>query len=129
MRPHMETCGRVCGMALYQELHRRLGQEGRPDIYAHQPPNLFGDAFARYFVRKSTRTLYILSLRSSVHLCITHALCRCFRAGSILTDCGVILAGVVQHDPPGSLKELQGELEVRPRHFNLTVSVALCPCC
>ena len=25
LRPHMEACGRVCGMALYQELHRRLG--------------------------------------------------------------------------------------------------------
>ena len=32
LRPHMETCGRVCGMALYQELHRRLGQQDRPDM-------------------------------------------------------------------------------------------------
>jgi hypothetical protein len=48
---HMETCGRVCGMALYQELHRRLGVEEYPHIYKDQPPNLFGDAFARYFIR------------------------------------------------------------------------------
>ena len=44
---HMVTCGRVCGMALYQELHRRLGAQAYPELYAKQPPNLFGDAFAR----------------------------------------------------------------------------------
>ena len=47
----METAGRVCGMALYQELHRRMGVEREPHIYENQPPNLFGDAFARYFIR------------------------------------------------------------------------------
>ena len=50
-RAHMVTCGRVCGMALYQELHRRRGSveemiEGRA-----APPNLLGAAFARYFIR------------------------------------------------------------------------------
>eukprot|EP00908_Phaeocystis_cordata_P025347 Transcript_7800.p1 GENE.Transcript_7800~~Transcript_7800.p1 ORF type:complete len:419 (-),score=37.76 Transcript_7800:2-1258(-) len=46
----MQTVGRVCGMALYQELHRRenlqemLGAE-------EAPPPLLGAVLARYFVR------------------------------------------------------------------------------
>lgn len=52
LRTHMETCGRVCGMALYQELHRRSGEAAMLEaLQGRQPPNFFGDAFARHFVR------------------------------------------------------------------------------
>jgi len=51
LRPHMLACGRVCGMALYQELHRRLGMRWEPEVFAGQPPSLLGDSFARYFLR------------------------------------------------------------------------------
>ena len=50
---------------------RRLGQQERPDIYSNQPPNLFGDAFAQYFIRvvqhnsptslSELQVLYVLS--------------------------------------------------------------------
>ena len=52
VRQHMETCGRVCGMALIQELHRRSGEAAMMDMLdGHQPPNLFGHPFALYFIR------------------------------------------------------------------------------
>jgi hypothetical protein len=40
--------------------HRRLGQQERPDIYSNQPPNLFGDAFARYFIRVVRKTAFFV---------------------------------------------------------------------
>jgi len=56
LRPHMETAGRVCGMALYQELHRARSTSSVHHLLAAaggepQAPNLLGAAFARYFVR------------------------------------------------------------------------------
>ena len=56
LRGMMETCGRVCGMCIYQELHRRrrAGVQqrlGEGADFLRQPPTLLGAAFARYFVR------------------------------------------------------------------------------
>ena len=57
LRPHMETAGRVCGMALYQELHSARSTSSVHHLLAaaggeaNQAPNLLGTAFARYFVR------------------------------------------------------------------------------
>ena len=53
-RRHFETCGRVCGMALYQELHRhRFGGEAAmmEALHGSQAANHLGDAFSRYFIR------------------------------------------------------------------------------
>ena len=57
LRSHMETAGRVCGMALYQELHSARATSSVHHLLAaaggeaNQAPNLLGTAFARYFVR------------------------------------------------------------------------------
>ena len=57
MRAHMRTAGRVCGMALYQELHRARSSGGVQQLLgaaggeANQAPSLLGIPFARYFVR------------------------------------------------------------------------------
>ena len=51
LRAHMETCGRVCGMALYQELHRRRMAAHEMEALGRRVPSLFGAAFARHFVR------------------------------------------------------------------------------
>ena len=50
LEEHMRTVGRVCGMALYQELHRHSGVQTLVDG-ERAPPNLFGVAFARYFIQ------------------------------------------------------------------------------
>jgi len=51
LRPHMETCGRVCGMALYQELHRRRNAALQMMAGGSRAPYVFGAAFARHFIR------------------------------------------------------------------------------
>lgn len=54
---HWVTCGRVCGMALYQEVHRRLAMHADAQqmlLMAQMPqptPNLLGHAFAHHLVR------------------------------------------------------------------------------
>ena len=50
-RRHMETCGRVCGMALYQELHRRRNPMPALLQGGEAPPSLLGAPFALYFIR------------------------------------------------------------------------------
>ena len=50
LRVHMRAVGRVCGMALYQEVHRRSGVHALVEGGA-APPSLLGMAFARHFVR------------------------------------------------------------------------------
>lgn len=53
-RAHMVACGRVCGMALYQELHRRRNSVEAALLgggAGGQQPTLLGAAFARYFIR------------------------------------------------------------------------------
>ena len=51
LRPHMETCGRVCGMAIYQELHRRRNAALQMMSGGSRAPYVFGAAFARHFIR------------------------------------------------------------------------------
>ena len=95
MRPgHMEACGRVCGMALYQELHRRRDStmlDGR-----EEPPYLLGSAFARYFVRVVQHDLPASLPELQAELANeTEEASPDFRAGAQILEQGVSQSGLL----------------------------------